>query len=57
MERCRRDLFDPALSERPVRATGARWGFPDAAQFNRTFRTAYGLPPAEFRRSSGVAGG
>lgn len=50
LERCRHDLLDPALADRPVRATGARWGFPDATQFNRSFRAAYGLPPAEFRR-------
>jgi AraC-like DNA-binding protein len=53
LERCRRDLLDPALAERPVRATGARWGSPDAARFNRSFRAAYGLPPAEYRRSAG----
>ncbi|MBF8189393.1 helix-turn-helix domain-containing protein [Nonomuraea sp. K274] len=54
LERCRRDLLDPALSERPVRATGARWGFPDATRFNRLFRTAYGLPPGEYRRACGL---
>ncbi len=26
-----------------------RWGMPDAAHFSRTFRAAYGAPPAEFR--------
>ncbi|MGP3955276.1 helix-turn-helix domain-containing protein [Nonomuraea sp. 3N208] len=53
LEHCRRDLLDPVLAERPVRATGARWGFPDAAQFTKLFRAAYGQPPAEFRRASG----
>ena len=49
LERCRRDLLDPALRGRPVSAVGARWGFPDAAAFSRAFRAAYGLPPGEYR--------
>jgi AraC-like DNA-binding protein len=49
LERCRRDLHDPALSDRPISAIGARWGFPDAAAFSRAFRAAYGLPPGEYR--------
>lgn len=50
LERCRRDLADPALHAVPVSAVGARWGLPDSAQFSRMFRRAYGLPPAEYRR-------
>jgi AraC-like DNA-binding protein len=50
LERCRRDLADPALASRPVVAIGARWGFPDPATFNRAFRRAFGLPPGEYRR-------
>jgi AraC-like DNA-binding protein len=49
LERCRRDLLDPALAERPVSAIAARWGLPDAQHFSRLFRAAYGLPPAEYR--------
>lgn len=49
LERCRRDLLDPALAARPVAAIGARWGFTDPAHFTRAFRTAYGLPPGEYR--------
>ena len=49
LERCRQDLLDPALGDRPVSAVGARWGFPDAAVFSRAFRAAYGLPPGEYR--------
>jgi AraC-like DNA-binding protein len=52
LERCRRDLADPALAARPVGAIAARWGFTSAADFSRTFRAAHGLPPAEYRRSA-----
>ncbi|MBO0802778.1 MAG: helix-turn-helix domain-containing protein [Nocardiopsaceae bacterium] len=52
LERCRRDLEDPALDSRPVAAIGARWGFPSAADFSRIFRAAHGIPPAEYRRST-----
>jgi AraC-like DNA-binding protein len=49
LERCRRDLLDPALQARPVGAIGARWGLPNAAHFSRAFRDAYGVPPGEYR--------
>lgn len=49
LERCRQDLLDPALRDRPVGAVGAAWGFQDAAAFSRAFRTAYGVPPGEYR--------
>lgn len=52
LDRCCRDLLDPVLSDRPVSAIGARWGFTDPAQFSRTFRAAYGVPPGDFRRSA-----
>jgi AraC-like DNA-binding protein len=50
LDRCRRDLLDPGLLDRPVAAVGARWGFGDPAHFTRTFKRAFGLPPAGFRR-------
>jgi AraC-like DNA-binding protein len=50
LDRCRRDLRDPALRSRPVSAIAARWGFPSAAHFSRAFRAAHGVPPAEYRR-------
>jgi AraC-like DNA-binding protein len=51
LERCRRDLLDPALEGWPVSAIAARWGLMDATHFSRSFRAAYGLPPAEYRLS------
>lgn len=52
LERCRRDLADPALDARPAAAIAARWGFSSAADFSRAFRAAHGVPPAEYRRSA-----
>ncbi|WP_280470224.1 helix-turn-helix domain-containing protein, partial [Nocardia brasiliensis] len=49
LERCRRDLRDPLRRDRSIAAIAARWGFPDAAHFSRTFRAAYGLSPHEYR--------
>ncbi|WP_067246481.1 AraC-like ligand-binding domain-containing protein [Microbacterium resistens] len=49
LEQCRRDLLDPMLSDRPVSAIAARWGFVDAAHFSRAFKTAYGISPSEYR--------
>ena len=52
LERCRRDLLDPALRSRPVSAIAARWGMLNAAHFSRSFRAAYGVPPVEYRQLS-----
>lgn len=51
LERCRRDLLEPMLAERPVAAIGSRWGFGDAAHFSRTFKSAYGVSPNAYRRT------
>jgi AraC-like DNA-binding protein len=52
LERCRRDLADPAFRTVPVSAVAARWGLLDSAHFSRLFRRMYGLPPAEYRSNS-----
>ncbi|GGS56307.1 helix-turn-helix transcriptional regulator [Streptomyces cinerochromogenes] len=52
LQRARRDLADPAQRATPVHAIAARWGFPRAADFTRAFRTAYGIPPKEYRRQA-----
>jgi AraC-like DNA-binding protein len=49
LERSRADLLDPALRLEPVSRIGARWGFASPAQFSRAFRSAYGLPPSDYR--------
>ncbi|MFG1605745.1 helix-turn-helix domain-containing protein [Actinoplanes sp. NPDC049265] len=51
LENCRHDLADPGQRHVPIRALAARWGFADPANFNRAFRTRYGLTPGDFRAS------
>jgi AraC-like DNA-binding protein len=51
LERCRRELLDPARTDLPVSAIAFGWGFADAAHFSRVFKDAYGQPPGEYRRS------
>ncbi|WP_234476352.1 helix-turn-helix domain-containing protein [Streptomyces sp. MBT65] len=51
LERARHDLADRRLRELPVHRIAARWGFRDHSAFTRAFRTAYGVPPREFRRT------
>ncbi|GAA2788117.1 hypothetical protein GCM10010470_23340 [Saccharopolyspora taberi] len=52
LERCRRDLTNPHLRQRPVHAIAARWGFTDPAHFSRIFRAAYGLSPSDYRHNA-----
>ncbi|MBW4718833.1 helix-turn-helix domain-containing protein [Saccharothrix obliqua] len=49
LDRCRRDLANPALVHVPVHAIGARWGFPVPSDFSRAFHSAHGVPPGEYR--------
>lgn len=50
LERARRDLADPRLRIRTVRAIAARCGFTDVSHFGRAFRTAHGMGPQAYRR-------
>lgn len=49
LERCRRDLRDPALRDETVMSIATRWGFVDASHFSHSFRDAYGLAPSAYR--------
>lgn len=52
LERCRRDLTNPALILQPIRIIAARWCFTNATVFTRTFRATYGLAPSDYRRQA-----
>ncbi|MFE3739285.1 AraC family transcriptional regulator [Streptomyces sp. NPDC059134] len=52
LDRARHALADPMSYATPVHAIGARCGFPRASDFTRAFRTAYGVPPTEYRQLS-----
>ncbi|QKW09172.1 helix-turn-helix domain-containing protein [Streptomyces sp. NA04227] len=49
LERCRRELADPARAGVTVREIAARWCFGQPAAFTRAFRRAFGTAPAEYR--------
>lgn len=48
--RLQRAAADLAQSDLPVEAIAQRSGYPNLQSFNRTFKGAYGLPPARYRR-------
>jgi len=52
LERCRRDLVDPALDHWTILAIATRWGLPGPQHFSRLFRAAYGCSPTELRREA-----
>ncbi|MFI9202560.1 helix-turn-helix domain-containing protein [Streptomyces sp. NPDC053048] len=51
LERCRKDLADPALGHLTIHTIAARWGYHQPAAFSRAFRTAMGMSPSEYRAS------
>ncbi len=55
LDKCRRDLEDPALAARCVQAVARSWGFGDPAHFSKIFKAAYGEPPGEYRRQAAGA--
>jgi AraC-like DNA-binding protein len=50
LERCRRDLLDPALGHLTILAIATHWGLPSSQHFSRLFHAAYGCSPSEIRR-------
>jgi AraC-like DNA-binding protein len=57
LDRCRRDLIDPAFADQPISVIASRWGLPSAPHFSRLFRRAYGCSPRQFRQSAPPADG
>jgi AraC-like DNA-binding protein len=49
LDRCRRDLRDPALASYPIARIALGSGFRNAQHFSRAFRAAYGLSPGAYR--------
>jgi AraC-like DNA-binding protein len=49
LERCKRDLSDPALMARHVSDIAFAWGFNDLAHFSRIFKQKFGASPREWR--------
>jgi AraC-like DNA-binding protein len=56
LDRCRRDLLDPALDHLTILTIASRWGLPGAQHFSRLFRAAYGRSPREVRREARSCG-
>lgn len=52
LERCRADLCSPVYANMSVTEICFRWGFNGSAHFSRAFRSQYGVPPRDFRKSS-----
>jgi AraC-like DNA-binding protein len=50
LEHCRRALADPSQARRRVSEIAYSWGFSDMTHFGRSFRSAFGLLPSEYRR-------
>lgn len=49
LERCRRDLADPALAGETVSSIAWSWGFRNPGHFSRVYRAAYGFSPSAGR--------
>ncbi|WP_229686048.1 helix-turn-helix domain-containing protein [Longimycelium tulufanense] len=52
LDACRRTLARPNLATQTIAAIAHQWGFVDAAHFSRTFRTAYGVSPRQWRTAN-----
>jgi AraC-like DNA-binding protein len=49
LERCKRDLSDPALAARHIGDIAFAWGFNDLAHFSRIFKQRFGASPRDWR--------
>jgi AraC-like DNA-binding protein len=50
LAQCRAELANPS-NDRTVTEIAMHWGFGDLAHFSRSFRSAYGVSPLEFRHA------
>lgn len=56
LERCRRDLTDPARADLAIASIASHWGFVEPTHFSRVFREHFGRSPREERALSRLAG-
>lgn len=49
LARCRKALADPSQAGRKVSEIAYAWGFSDMTHFGRSFKSAYGVTPSDFR--------
>jgi AraC-like DNA-binding protein len=56
LERCRKDLLDPALAHEPIAAIAASWGLPSAQHFSRLFHATYGCCARDLRQAAEQTG-
>ena len=52
LERCKRDLSDPAHAARHISDIAFAWGFNDLAHFSRVFKQRFGTSPREWREQA-----
>lgn len=55
IERCKRDLGDPRLTEQPIQHIAAAWGFRSNAHFTRLFKQSVGCTPRTYRQQQLIA--
>jgi AraC-like DNA-binding protein len=49
LDRCQRDLANPALAHQTIVTIASRWGLTNGPHFSRLFRSRYGCSPREYR--------
>lgn len=51
LERCRRELADPACTGESITEIAHRWGFSDSQHFSRSFKARFNMSPRTYRQS------
>jgi AraC-like DNA-binding protein len=54
LEGCREEIIAVASSTSPIGSIALRWGFTDPSSFARTFKTAYGMSPRQWRHHNAI---